>query len=161
MPHVVSKMSVAGSVGDLAKITELLEERGVNILAIGGGEGIFDDHEVGVIAMVLDPDEDSEQLKTALEELVLDDATQRRATDVEMLDHVHVLVQDKIGALGEVAAKLAGINIRSVISMGTTLKTAHVSLGFKTIDTPNAKALLSEIDGLVIVPHEEEDGPPA
>src|SRR5262249_41193349 len=75
MPHVVTKLSLAGSVGDLAVIAEKLADLEINILAIGGGEGIFRDGEVGVLALVLEPDEDTATLKTTLENLVLDDTT--------------------------------------------------------------------------------------
>jgi hypothetical protein len=154
MPHVVSKLSVHGSVGDLAVITDFLAHEGINILAIGGGEGIFDDDEVGVIAMVLDPDDDTD-LKTKLEELDLD-GNGRNPTNVEMLDHVHVLLQDGIGALGGIASALAGINIRSVISMGTVLKTAHVSLGFDPNDTASAVTALNATNGVLLALHEED-----
>jgi hypothetical protein len=156
MPHVVTKLSLAGSAGDLKAITEFLAGEGINIIAIGGGEGVFDP-EVGVLAMVLEPDDDTAGLKTALENLSLDPNADppRTPANVEMLDNVHILLRDAPGALAAAAGALAGINIRSVISMGNSLGTTHVSLGFDPNDTANAITALQGVDDLIIVPTEE------
>ena len=75
MPHQVVKASVHGSVGDLARITGLVKDLELNILAIGGGEAVTGDSEVGVIAMIIEPDGEAKtaELVDALRALELDD----------------------------------------------------------------------------------------
>ena len=99
MPHQVVKASVHGSVGDLAKITELIKNLQLNILAIGGGEAVTDDGEVGVISMIIEPDGEAKtnELVDALRDLELDD--DRRIANVEVLRNIHIALANKIGEL--------------------------------------------------------------
>jgi hypothetical protein len=154
MPHVVSKLTSVGSMGDLARITAKVEELGLNIIAIGGGEGITGNGEVGVVAMLLDHDEDIDNVAETLRNLPLDD--NRRLADVELAEHVHIIVLDHPGALAAVASALAGINIRTLISMGSIIGRTHVSLGFRQADEANAREALANVEGVIVVPKEEE-----
>ncbi|MFL5725064.1 MAG: hypothetical protein ACJ765_04385 [Chloroflexota bacterium] len=160
MPHQVLKMTVKGSKGDLAKITAALKAvtgpngQKVNILAIGGGESAkVNNIELGVITMVLEPDE------PPMDGLILnavrnvDLGNGRRVEHVDTFPNVHVELEDVPGSLsGALEALPATLNIVSVLSMGSVLGTAHVGLAFESAaDESTARTALANA-GVVIHP---------
>ena len=155
MPHQVVKASVHGSVGDLAKITELIKTLQLNILAIGGGEAVTDDGEVGVISMIIEPDGEAKtnELVDALRDLELDD--DRRIANVEVLRNIHIALANEIGELNRAVTAIGNRNIRAIVSMGDFLGESHVGLGFAEDDWATAVQLLTDA-GIKIVPSEEE-----
>ena len=155
MPHQVVKASVHGSVGDLAKITELIKNLQLNILAIGGGEAVTDDGEVGVISMIIEPDGEAKtnELVDALRDLELDD--DRRIANVEVLRNIHIALANEIGELNRRSPRSATVNIRAIVSMGDFLGESHVGLGFAQADESTVIQRLTDA-GIKIVPSEEE-----
>ena len=159
MPHQVTKATARGSQGDLAMIAQTLRDLtpSVNIVAIGGGEGVLKNKngttsEVGVISMILDPDDGatSAKIRAALTDLKLDKG--RKLEDVEQFPNIHIQIDDKPGELKKALDAVAGINIRSVLSMGTFMGTANVGLGFSETDSPKAEKKL-KAKGIKVVPH--------
>ena len=155
MPHQVVKASVHGSVGDLAKITGLIKDLQLNILAIGGGEAVTDDGEVGVISMIIEPDGEAKtnELVDALRDLELDD--DRRLANVEVLRNIHIALANEIGELNRAVTAIGNRNIRAIVSMGDFLGESHVGLGFAEADVSTAIQRLTDA-GIKIVPSEEE-----
>jgi hypothetical protein len=132
MPHVVTKSSAYGSKGDLAKITKELKAIKVNILAIGGAEGKdARGKEVGVVAMILDPDETNE---AAIEQAL----TKAGMHDIGRFPNIQVEIPDQVGELQKVVDLVKDLNILTILSMGSILGTAHVGLGFSETDHPKA-----------------------
>jgi hypothetical protein len=152
MPHVVVKATAVGSAGDLFKITEALEGIPVNILSIGGGEGVTATGEIGVIAMLIDKDDDATiaTVKTTLQNLQLGNG--RTLEDVETFPNVHIELPDKPGELKKALDAVTGLNVRSVLSMGTVLGNAHVGLGFAASDQHPAEDKL-KAKGITVHPH--------
>lgn len=155
MPHQVVKASVHGSVGDLAKITGLVKDLELNILAIGGGEAVTDDGEVGVISMIIEPDGEAKtaELVDALRALELDD--DRRLADVEVLRNIHIALANEIGELNRAVTAIGNLNIRAIVSLGDFLGESHVGLGFAEADAGMAESRLIGV-GIKIVPNEQE-----
>jgi hypothetical protein len=153
MPHQVVKATVKGSKGDLAKITGVVKSLRLNILAIGGGEGVTDDGEVGVISMVIEPDEDTTELEAALNDLELDNG--RRLANVEVIPNIHIALANDVGELNRAAAAIGDVNIRAIVSLGDFLGESHVAFGFAPGDVETAERRLRDA-GIKIVPHEEE-----
>jgi hypothetical protein len=154
MPHYVTKATTTGSVGDLARITEALEGLNVNILAIGGGEGLTDGGEVGVISMIIDPEDDTtnNNVVTTLRNLEL--ANNRRLSDVEVIPNIQIHLVDKVGQLRRAVDAIGDINIRSILSMGHVVGAAHVGIGVAAEDQEEAERRLIEA-GITIIPHED------
>jgi hypothetical protein len=114
MPHQVVKCAVTGSVGDLAKITRALEDKHINILAVGGAEV---GHQ-GIIALLLEPDKNNmPDILDTVSNVVLDAQTGRRPENVEALPDVHILLNDTPGQLRRAAEALGDVNIETVISV--------------------------------------------
>jgi hypothetical protein len=131
MPHVVTRSSAYGSKGDLAKITRELKAIKVNILAIGGAEGKdANGKEVGVVAMILDPDENEAAIEQAL--------TKAGMHDIGRFPNIQVEIPDRVGELQTVVDLVKDLNILTILSMGSILGTAHVGLGFSETDHPKA-----------------------
>jgi hypothetical protein len=144
MPHQVVKSTSAGSIGDLARITEALHGIGVNIVAVAGGEGVLKKQEVGVISMLLEPDEGG-MMKTITTTLKgLDLGNGRKLVHVQNFPAVHILLEDKPGELERAAKAVKGINILSVITVDKHDSAAHVCLGFSNADVKNARAGLTK-----------------
>ena len=130
MPHQVVKAAVRGSVGDLARITQALEDADINIVAIGGAETLNDPGHVGIIALLLEPDKDRiPDILEIIRGVDLDGG--RKPENVEAFPDVHILLNDAPGQLRRAAEALAGINIESVVSIDKQGNRARVSLGFK------------------------------
>jgi hypothetical protein len=159
MPHQVTKATARGSQGDLAKITEALASLTppVNIVAIGGGEGVLHngaagDQEIGVISMILEPDDGPMTDKIVKKLTGLKLGPKRTLEDVEVHPNIHIQLDDKPGELKKALDAVAGINIRSVLSMGTLWGTANVGLGFSEADHENAEKKL-KAKGIKVVSH--------
>ena len=121
MPHQVVKAATHGSVGDLARITNALRNipttpaGGVNILAIGGGEGKVSidgaDEEVGVVTMILEPDE-GPLMATILDTLrTLDLGGGRHLHDVQARPNIHIEIPDTPGELKRALDAIGDLNI--------------------------------------------------
>ena len=149
MPHHVMSATAVGSAGDLGRITEALHAIGVNIVAVGGGEGVVDDQEIGVVAMLLDPDDDTDAIAKALEKVNL--------KHVAFYPDHHVELPDQVGALEKAAKAVHGINIRSVVSIDKHDGVAHVSLGFSEADHGRAKDALDRAG--IKITHDHDHGP--
>jgi hypothetical protein len=141
MPHVVTKSMAHGSKGDLAKITDELEKIGVNIVAIGGAETTHNDQEVGVVAMLLDPDEDTDGIEKALKRAGMH--------EVGTFPNIHIELPDRVGELKKAVDLLKQWNILTVLSMGSDGTTAHVGLGFVEGDHDKARQRLKD-NGIVV-----------
>jgi hypothetical protein len=137
MPHQVVKAAVRGSVGDLARITQALENEGYNILAIGASEV----NHVGLIALLFDPDTDRiPGIIEAIRNAPLDGG--RHPEDVEAFPDVHILLNDAPGQLRRAAEALGDINIETVVSIDKQQGKARVSLGFQPGDLDEALSRL-------------------
>ena len=158
MPHQVTKAEVRGSAGDLAKITGVVKSLGINILAIGGGEAPLDDGEVGVISMILEPDEDLTELQEQLNDLDLGGG--RHLADLEVIPNVHIALANEVGELNRALVAIGDLNIRAIVSLGDFLGESHVALGFASGDDATAVSRLKAA-GIKIIPAQEEEAPPA
>ena len=137
MPHQVLKAAVRGSVGDLAAITQALESKGFNILAIGATEV----NHVGLIAMLFDPDADTiPEIIETIRNAPLDGG--RHPEDVEAFPDIHILLNDAPGQLRRAAEALGDINIETVVSIDKQQGKARVSLGFQQGDVDEARGRL-------------------
>jgi hypothetical protein len=141
MPHQVVKATVRGSKGDLAHITQAIRDytgpggEKVNIRYLAASEsspvgGI----ELGVITMILDPDEGAvgQGVLDAIRNAPLDNG--RHVEHVDTYPNVHITLLDSPGSLNDALAPLtaANLNIISALSMGGGSGVADVGLGFAT-----------------------------
>jgi hypothetical protein len=129
--HKVVKSVTVGSVGDLGRIARRLADHGYNINAVGGGEGSALDGTVGVISLLVTPDDDEDALRELLQGMPLDggrslqDVAVHPALDVELVDE-----PGQLALVGELLGN-AGINIMAVQSVDVHLDWAHVSVAFE------------------------------
>ncbi|HEX5015358.1 MAG TPA: hypothetical protein VFV72_14510 [Candidatus Limnocylindrales bacterium] len=148
MPHVVVKATAVGSAGDLSRITEKLEGLDVNILAIGGGEGVVGQTETGVLSILIDP-EDSGTVGSVVDEL-----TGLGLANVEVASNIQIELPNEIGELRKAADAVQGFNIRSIVMMAFGVNTAHVGLGFDPGEVEQAERALQDA-GIAVIPHAE------
>jgi len=155
MPHQVVKLAVHGSVGDLAKITGVVKDLDLNILAIGGGEAPADDGEIGIISMIIEPDDEAStnRLVSDLQALQLDNG--RSIADLELLPNVHIALANKAGELNRALVTIGNINIRAIVSLGDFLGESHVALGFAAGDLPTVVQRLTDAEIKIVPPDEE------
>lgn len=157
MPHQVVKAAVHGSVGDLAKITGVVKDLQLNILAIGGGEApAADDGEMGIVSMIIEPDDPdtTDTLVARLGALQLDGG--RSLADVEVIRNVHLALANEVGELNRALVAIGNVNIRAIVSLGDFLGESHVALGFADGDLPTVIQRLTDA-GIKIVPAEDEE----
>lgn len=152
--HKVVKVLTSGSVGDLGKIAEALQLAGVNIDAIGGGEGDLNGTPVGIISMLVTSDEQNGSVGEMITNLDLGNghhvvqAVEHEALDLEL--------SDRPGTLGT-ATNLLGnenIEIMGVLSVDVHDGWGIVSLAF--IDEAvrdQARDLLTNGGFTVLEPH--------
>ena len=160
MPHQVVKVAVRGSVGDLARITDLLEELDVNIVGLGGAETAVPPSHVGIIALILEPDEDNmSTILGRLRSLVLDENTNRRPERVDALPDVQIRLDDTPGQLKKAARALEGINIETVVTLPKHGNKAVVSLGFQPNTYEQAKERLRHVQDVEVIedPHHPDN----
>lgn len=155
--HQTVKVSSVGSVGDLGHIARALGDAGFNIEAIGGGEaaGVREDGQgVGIISLLIWPDEDSdlEQVRQILEGLDLDGG--RRLNSVDILPSLDVQLSHNPGQLAVAASALgeAGINIMSVLLVDAHPGRAVVSLAFNEGDLDAARGVLEALNDVRVLP---------
>lgn len=145
--HRVVKATTQGSVGDLGRIARRLADNNINIDAIGGGEGFARGGSVGVISLLVTPDEDRDD--AAILGLLegLDLGSGRTLTGVQIHPALDLELDDRPGELA-VAAELLGdanINIVGVLSVDVHARWAIVSLAFEnTGDWTSARDILRE-----------------
>jgi hypothetical protein len=155
MPHQVVKCTAEGSQGDLARIAEALREIDVNIVALGGAEGFLSaDKEVGVVAMLLSPDDETADMPRIigkLQGLVLDQGN--HISHVENFPDIQVELDDKVGELEKAVKAVDGINILSVISIDKHAGATHVSFGFGKGDHKRAQDALDKAKIKTVPPH--------
>jgi len=164
MPHQVIKATVKGSKGDLAKITTALKNitgpngEKVNILHMGGGESsVVNGIELGVITMILEPDE------PPMEGLILnairtvDLGNGRHVEHVDKFPNVHISLLDAPGTLNAAldAVDAANVNILSVLTMGSAGGVANVGLGFA--DDAQADAARTALAKANVIIHPSDD----
>jgi len=158
MPHQVVKLTVHGSVGDLAKITAVVLDKELNILAIGGGEGVTPSGEVGVISMIVEPDGAAKttELVDALQELDL--GTGRPQAHVEVLRVIHIALANERGELNRAVTAVGDVNIRGIVSLGDLLGESHVALAFSPPPAPDVNTAHQRLETarIKIVEYEEE-----
>jgi hypothetical protein len=159
VPHQVVKATVKGSKGDLAKITLALKDiigpngEKVNILYIGGGESsIVNGVELGVITMIVEPDEGAmgPLILNAIRNAPLDPG--HTLEHVDTYPNVHVSLLNSTGSLNAAldAVAQADLNVLSVLTMGSAGSISDVGLGFEDDDTANAaRAALSSVNVIV------------
>lgn len=150
--HQTIKCSSVGSIGDLGHIARAAGAEGFNIEAIGGAEAgtLRDDGRgVGIISILVTPDDDQEVARLAeiLRNIDLDDG--RKLSDVSVHGNLHVELRHGPGELGDAAASLgdAGINIQSVLLIDAHDGWAVVSLAFDDADIDGARAVLEGSGG--------------
>jgi hypothetical protein len=132
--HRPLRVVSVGSVGDLGRIARRLAERGFNIEAIGGGEGTARGGSVGVVSMLVTPDDDPSAIVEALEGLELDGG--RTLEDVQTYPAFDLELGNQPGQLAE-AAELLGaheINIMTILSIDVHNDWAVVCLAFEDDD---------------------------
>lgn len=159
MPHQVVKATVKGSQGDLAKITAALKaitgphNEKVNILHIGGGESsIVNGIELGVITMILEPDEPPMDGLILNAIRAVDLGGGRHVENVDTFPNVHVSLLDAPGSLNAALAAIdaANVNILTVLTMGSGGGVSDVGLGFATAaDEAAARTALTGVNVIV------------
>jgi hypothetical protein len=159
MPHQVVKATVKGSKGDLARITAALKNitgpnnEKVNILHIGGGESsVVNGIELGVITMILEPDEPPMDglILNAIRTVNLGNG--RLVEHVDTFPNVHVSLLDAPGSLNAAldAIEAANINVLTVLSMGASGGVSDVGLGFaNAADESAARTALTGVNVIV------------
>jgi hypothetical protein len=160
--HQTVKVGTEGSIGDLARITAELVERGFDIRAVGGAEANLRGGGVGVMSFLLEPDDPDrlKELRAALLVLPLDDAQTRTPRQVEILPGFDLEMSDQRGSLAE-AAKILGnefngdppINIMSALLVDVHGDWGIVSLSFEDEATrERAASRFQGNDGFRVMP---------
>lgn len=150
--HQTVKCSSVGSIGDLGHIARAAGAEGFNIEAIGGAEsGTLreDGRGVGIISLLVTPDEDQdiERLAEVLRNLDLDNG--RKLADVSVHPSLHVELRHGPGELGDAAASLgaAGINIQSILLIDAHDGWAVVSIAVDEGDIDATRSVLKDSGG--------------
>ncbi len=142
--HKVLKTVTSGSVGDLGKIALALEEHGVNIDAIGGGEGDLNGVPVGIIVMLVTSDDDSQVASGIIRDVDLGNG--HHVVESTEHDALDLQLDDSPGTLAAATSLLGNanppINIMGVISVDVHVGWGIVSLGFEDGVRDTARDLL-------------------
>ena len=118
--------------GELARLAEALGERGINITAIAavtsgsaGGIGVLTNDEAGTR-----------------------DALSRAGISVREIGLVSVSLDDRPGALGEIARKLAdaGVNVELLVATGASGSKVTVALGVDNVEA--AQGVVGQTQGV-------------
>lgn len=128
--HKVTSTLTVGSIGDLGHIAGALAGAGFNIDAIGGGEGLVNGQGVGVIAMLITPDDDEAAIRTALEGVQLDG--NRTVAGIGFHPSFDLALNDQPGQLAGAAGLIGrkGININGIVSVDVHSGWGVVAVGF-------------------------------
>ena len=148
--HRVVNATTAGSVGDLGRIARRLAQDGINIAAVGGGEGLARGGSVGHIALLIDAD-DGRTDEEILDKLIglplspTQEFADRTLEAVEIFQAIDVELEDRIGELAVVGEVLgaAGIDIKGALSVDVHADWGIIALAFADDDVDQARDLLS------------------
>ena len=152
--HKVVSVVTSGSPGDLGKIAQALKDEGINIDAIGGGEGVLNGTPVGIISMLVTSDEQNSAVGELIGALdlgpghTLVSSAEHPALDLEL--------DDSPGTLADATSLLGGqdIDIMGVISVDVHVGWGIVSLGFEDEGVRDtASDLLTNNGFTVLEPH--------
>src|SRR5262245_36931141 len=160
MPHQIIKATVKGSKGDLAHIAAALKAvtgpngEKVSIRHIGGGESsVVNGIELGVITMIVEPDEGpmTNLILDAIRNAPLDNG--RHVEHVDTFPNVHVTLLDAPGTLSSALDAIAGanVNVLTVLTMGSAAGVADVGLGFE--NAADAAAATQALSGVNVIVH--------
>ena len=154
--HKVTSTVTVGSIGDLGHIAGALAGAGYNIDAIGGGEALVNGSGVGVIAMLITPDEDTdeERIKEIIAGVQLDGG--RTVQGVEIHPSFDLVLNDQPGQLAGAAGLIGneGINIQGMVTIDVHSGWGVVALAFSSdTDRDNARTVLEANDYLVLGEH--------
>jgi len=148
--HRVVNATTAGSVGDLGRIARRLADEGINIAAVGGGEGFARGGSMGHIALLIDDDTgrtDDEILDKlrGLELSPTQEFAQRTLDSVEIFKSIDLELDDRIGELAVVGELLgaAGIDIKGALSVDVHADWGILALAFADDDVDQARDILS------------------
>lgn len=150
--HRVASSVTIGSVGDLGRIARALANAGFNIDAIGGGEGVARGGSVGIVTMLITPDDDPAQIERILRSVELGEG--RQLASVRMFPAFDLELADRPGQLADAAELIgeAGINIMSVLAVDVHRDWAVVSLAFEEPgDATEAREILTR-GGFTVLP---------
>jgi hypothetical protein len=150
--HRVASSVTVGSVGDLGRIARALANEGFNIDAIGGGEGVARGGSVGIVTMLVTPDDDPAEIARILEGVELDG--NRRLAGVRMYPAFDLELADQRGQLADAAELLgnANISIMGVLTVDVHRDWGIVSLAFeKPGDANQARQVLIQ-GGFTVLP---------
>ena len=148
--HRVVNATTAGSVGDLGRIARRLATDGINIAAVGGGEGSARGGSVGHIAFLIDAD-DGRTDEEILDKLIglplssTQEFAQRTLDSVEIFQAIDIELDDKIGELAAVGEVLGAalIDIKAALSVDVHADWGILALAFADDDVDQARDLLS------------------
>lgn len=153
--HKVLNVLTSGSVGDLGKIAQALQDKGVNIDAIGGGEGNLNGTPVGIIAMLVTSDEHDGSVSEIIANLDLNGQGHTVVSAVEH-DALDLELDDTPGSLAAATSLLGGnlIEIMGVMTVDVHVGWGIVSLGFQSeAIRDEARDLLTNGGFNVLEPH--------
>jgi hypothetical protein len=152
--HKVLNVLTSGSIGDLGKIAQALEAKGVNIDAIGGGEGDLNGTPVGIISMLVTSDEQDGALSELIANLDLDGNGHTVVSAVEH-DALDLELDDTPGSLAAATSLLGNenINIMGTLTVDVHVGWGIVSLGFEDGVRDTARDLLVTNGFTVLEPH--------
>lgn len=158
--HKVTSSVTVGSIGDLGHIAGALAGAGYNIDAIGGGEALIDGKGVGVIAMLISPDEEEDEarIKEIIAGVQLDGG--RTVQAVEIHPSFDLVLDDQPGQLAGAAGLIGseGINIQGMVTIDVHSGWGVVALAFATeTDRNTAQAVLVANDYTVLGEHGGRD----
>lgn len=158
--HKVTSTVTVGSIGDLGHIAGALAGAGYNIDAIGGGEAQVDGKGIGVIALLITPDEpdDEDRIKEIISRVQLDGG--RTVQGVEIHPSFDLVLNDEPGQLAGAAALIGGegINIQGMVTIDVHSGWGVVALAFSSdTDRDNARAVLEANGRLVLGEHGGRD----
>ena len=117
--------------GELAKVTEAIAQKRINITAFSGSTC----RDSGALALVTDNEADTRQVLT------------EGQWTYKTIELVEASVADKPGSLAEVTRRLAnaGVNVEAAFPVGMTGGEVHI--GFATDNPSKAKQALGELVG--------------
>jgi hypothetical protein len=153
--HKILSVLVSGSVGDLGKIAQALQDNAVNIDAIGGGEGDLNGTPVGIISMLVTSDEHDGAVSEIIANLDLNGLGH---TPVSAIEH-HALdleLDDTPGSLAAATSLLGSnlIEIMGVMTVDVHVGWGIVSLGFQSETIRDEAGVLLTNGGFnVMEPH--------
>jgi hypothetical protein len=156
--HKVLSTVTVGSIGDLGRIAGDLAEHGIDVEAIGGGEGKVGNQSIGQINLLITQDDDADDQAVVDRLLALDLGGGRTPVSVRWFPDLHVELENRRGALAEASALMGNasppINIMSALLIDAHADWGVVSLGFEDEATRDAASAVFEANGVAVLePH--------